>query len=602
MSQTQSFENLDPMTALLRCWILFCAGLVGFGWILSFFGELTPWAYAITLILLGIGEAAYLFKIERPAFKWRQLIKRLLSLRLLLPAIFGISATLLLAKGIVSPPFHDDGLCYRIPRAMNWIMEHRWHWLDAQDPRLDVLGTVSEWLSVPVLVLFRTDQLVFWPNWICHLFLPGLIFSVWRKLGVRPRVAWLSMWLLPTGFCFALQAVNTSNDSLGAFFVLAAFFFALKGNRSEAWSDFAFSILCMALATGVKLNLLSLGLGWAIAVGVGWKQLLSRPARSLGIVLAGALVSFVPTAYLNWSHARGWTGLDYVVSPPPWVNFICTTFQIIVQNLTPPLLTGPFSGPTIIPGLEGTAMGDLMQRGHLLPVIYSQVAIEQAGLGFIVSLAFVLIFLTTRARPTGSPLFSRRFWIFGGITVAFLHYMLFVGSDQAARLISPYYLLLLPALFVGREPRDYLPWYLYKLGVAAAMFAGLYLALFFTENPLANYFPLFYERLYWDERFMEETRLAIPSEEKTVGIIRFYNQRETWLWKPYGSRKVVELPMDPDVNELRRQGIEYVVVSNEMLALNHMTINSWLAQGPWTLVGSVVAGRDNSWYFVKLGK
>jgi len=180
--------------------------------------------------------------------------------------------------------------------------------------------------------------------------------------------------------------------------------------------------------------------------------------------------------------------------------------------------------------------------------------------------------------------------------------MFFVSSDQPARLICVYYLLLLPVLFVGRNLRPHIPWYLYKMTVAVAMFAGLYLALFFTENPLCNYFPNFNERLYWDGRFMDETRRVIPDEEKKVGIIRFYNQRETWLWKPYGTRKVVELPISPDPERVRDLGLNYIVVSNEMLVLNHLTIDSWLAGQPWTLAGSVVAGRDNTWYFVKIKK
>jgi hypothetical protein len=595
------------MTKWLRVWILLCTWLVALGWILSLFGALIPITYEIALGLFAIG---WFYKFREQTIsspKNRFIVRRLASRRLLLPYIFAITAALLLLKGIVTPPFHDDGLCYRIPRAMNWIMDHRWHWIGAEDARLDVLGTVSEWLSVPFLLIFHSDQLVFLPNWISYLFLPGLIFSVWRKLGVPPRIAWLSMWLLPTGFCFALQAVNTSNDSIGAFFVLAAIFFALKGCDSSAWGDLALSILCMALATGVKLNLLALGLAWIVAIVPGWKTLLSRPVSTLGTLFVAILVSFAPTAYFNSSHGRGWTGLEYVQPTPPLVNYVCTSFHLIVQNLTPPLLVGPHPAPYVIPGIQDTLLGQLMDKYFLPPVVYAQVAIEQAGLGFVVCIAFVLIFLTSQApvRPKSAVLFSmpsRRFLIFGSLTLAFFHYMFFVNSDQPARLICVYYLLLLPAFFVGRSPREAIPWFLYKIGVAIAMMAGLYLALFLTENPLCNYILRFDERLYWDWRDIETTRAVIPEQEKAVGIIRFYNQRQTWLWKPYGTRRVIELPLKPDANRVRELGINYLVISNEMLVINNLTIDSWLADQPWTLVGSVIAGRDNTWYFLKLKK
>jgi len=593
------------MKVFLGGWILFCAGLVALGWTFSFFGRLDSSFYWIATVLFVAGWSSLSAGAIQAVLNRKWNFRRLASLQLLLPGLFALSAVLLFAKGMTTPPFHDDGLCYRIPRAMNWIMEHRWHWIGAEDPRLDVLGTVSEWLTVPILLIFHSDQLVFLPNWICHLFLPGLIFSVWRKLGVSSRIAWLSMWLLPSGFCLALQAANTSNDSLGAFFLLAAFFFALKGGGSEKWSDFAFSILCMALASGVKLNLLSLALPWAIAVSAGWKILLSRPLRTLGTLLLAALISFVPTALFNCMNSSSWTGLAYVQSPPPWVNFLCNSFLILVQNLTPPMLAGPYAGPHQLSVIVGTPIGDLLERYSHLPAYYSQVPVEQAGLGFIVTITFALIFLASRRQPHlgGSlSLLSRRSLIFFGLWVAFLHYLLFVNSDQPARLICPYYLLLLPAFFVRRVPRPHLSWKFYKLIVGMAMCVGLYLALFFTENPFGDNLSYFNERRYWDERFLQEAHRVIPEKEKVVGMIRFYNQRETWLWKPYGTRKVVELPLSPNSVKARELGIDYLVVSNEVLVLDHQTIESWLAKEPWILVGSVVAGRDNTWYFVKSKK
>ena len=590
---------------LLRAWISLCAGLVALGWILSSFGGLTSLAYESALGLFVLFWLFYGKRIPKRYFKReRFLLRRLTSLRLLLPGIFVMSTLLLLLKGVMVPPCHDDGLCYRIPRAMNWIMDHRWHWISSEDFRLDVCGTVSEWLSVPILLLFKTDRLVFFPNWICHLFLPGLIFSVWRNLGVSSKIAWLAMWLLPSGFCFALQAVNTSNDSLGAFFILAAFFFALKGSPSKNWGDFAFSILCMALATGVKLNLLSLGLAWLIAMSAGWKTLLSRPALTTGALLGATLVSFVPTGFFNWWHGRGWTGLDYVPQTPPLVNFVCTTFRILAHNLMPPFFNCFDWVHALIHGIRNSLLGDLLNQRSLdiEPIFYIWIAIEQVGIGFIVLIGLILIFCITQPKQislksdiTGTIL-SKQNLILICLAVAFLHYLFFIGSDQPARLICPFYLLLTPIFFTGRALRKSVSWRACKLMTGMAMFAGLYMALFFTENPLYGFIPFFEVRSHWDERLKQEVAKVIPVDENTIGVVRFYNQRETWLWQPYGKRKIIEFSINPDPLRIKKFGVHYIVISKEMLVLNHLTIESWLATQPVTLVDSILASKDDHWY------
>ena len=50
--------------------------------------------------------------------------------------------------------------------------------------------------------------------------LPGLIYSVFIRLGIARKVAWHWMWLLPAGFNYALQAGSVANDAFGAVFAL----------------------------------------------------------------------------------------------------------------------------------------------------------------------------------------------------------------------------------------------------------------------------------------------------------------------------------------------------------------------------------------------
>ena len=546
----------------------------------------------------------------------RRWIPRLfLSLRLFLPGLFALSALLLFLKGISTPPSHDDGLCYRIPRAMSWIMDHHWHWLSATDRRLDILGTVSEWLSVPILMIFKTDRLVFLPNWISHLFLPGLIFSVWRSLGVSQKIAWLAMWLLPTGFCFALQAVNTSNDSLAAFFVMAAFFYALKKGAPKPWSDFALSILCMSLATGVKLNQIPFVLPWVVAMGAGWKTMFSRPGPVAAVLSWGALISFLPTALINWSHGRGWTGLSFDVLPPPGVNYVCTTYRILADNLMPPVVAFTPWGKPFLLGIQHSLLGGLLNQYYheAKPVFYVQLAIQQVGIGFIVSVLLVLMILATRGRRVSLKIDAvnahslRRSLIFLGLCVAFLHYLFFVNSDQPARLICTFYLLLTPVFFSGRVLRRWVPWRGCKLFAGMGMLAGLYLALFLAENPPFCLLHVLNERQQVEDRLKTEVNGILSGNEKTIGIIRDWNQREAWLWQPYGSRRVVEFPDRPDLVQIDRLGIRHLIISKKALDIDNLTIESWLAGQPWILDAYVQPEPNthgwypvnNNWYVVE---
>src|SRR5258705_12461599 len=109
-----------------------------------------------------------------------------------------------------------------------------------------------EWLSAPLLLFTKSDRGLFLLNFIPFLLLPGVVFSLFRRLGVRPKVAWQWMWLLPTGYTFLLQAGSTGNDTFPTIYALAAIDFACRAIVSRRSSDFWHSILSVALLTGAK--------------------------------------------------------------------------------------------------------------------------------------------------------------------------------------------------------------------------------------------------------------------------------------------------------------------------------------------------------------
>ena len=62
------------------------------------------------------------------------------------------------------------------------------------------------------------------------------------------KVAWWWMWLLASGWCFALQAGSIANDSFAAIYILAAVDLALRARETKSVSDLWLSLLAAALA------------------------------------------------------------------------------------------------------------------------------------------------------------------------------------------------------------------------------------------------------------------------------------------------------------------------------------------------------------------
>ncbi|MEI9864984.1 MAG: hypothetical protein WDN00_10595 [Limisphaerales bacterium] len=103
---------------------------------------------------------------------------------------------------MIYAPTHYTALCYHIPRVLNWLAAGEWHWIHTPVSRMNYPGCAFEWLTAPVLLFTGSDRGLFVINFIPFLLMPGLVYSVFTRLGVRARVAWQWMWLLPTGYGF----------------------------------------------------------------------------------------------------------------------------------------------------------------------------------------------------------------------------------------------------------------------------------------------------------------------------------------------------------------------------------------------------------------
>ncbi len=369
------------MLPFVRLWLWVSAFASLAGWGLSAAGELNRKGYAVCA---GVAAIVFFllrrkkhstFNIQRPTSnqtartgnigRWMLnvecstfLKKSFRRFRRPLPLCFGALAVLIFLGGAIHAPGNYTGLAYRAGRVLQWLSHGHWFWIDTEDYRMNDRACGIEWLSAPILLFTNSTRGLFLINFLPFLLLPGLIFSIFTRLGVRARVAWHWMWLLPTGYNFILQAGGIANDTFPTVYALAAVDFALRANQSGKrkaesgnifsgpFSNFSYSILAAALLTGAKASNLPLLLPWAIAIFPLVPLLRKKIASTALVVLLAAAVSFLPTAILNAHYLGDWSGLSIertgMDMKNPVVGVWGNALLLLLDNFTPPLF--PFAG------------------------------------------------------------------------------------------------------------------------------------------------------------------------------------------------------------------------------------------------------------------
>ena len=295
---------------LVRIWIWASVLASVAGWLLSALGQLNRIGYAVfcgvVVILLWLGRKQLDLIAPEWTLNWSKVRARF---RRWLPACFVGLAFLVLLGGALYPPTTHTAMTYRTPRVLHWLAEGHWHWIHTSNYRMNNRCCGLEWLSAPLLLFTGSDRSLFLINFIPFLLMPGLTFSVFTRLGVRPRVAWYWMWLLPTGYNFLLQAGSLGNDTFPTVYALAAVDFGLRAWASRRPADLWYSLLAAALLTGAKASNLPLLLPWAILMLGLWRLAMRRPVMSLIALSLAAVVSALPTAVLNVRYCGDWSGL-----------------------------------------------------------------------------------------------------------------------------------------------------------------------------------------------------------------------------------------------------------------------------------------------------
>src|SRR5205814_6991999 len=195
---------------LVKLWLWISVVATAAGWILSAIGELNRRGYLVILILtltfLLFSRKKWLGQFYTPGLR-----RKKPRFRRPLPLAFLILTLLIFLGAVLYPSTNHTALTYRIPRVLQWLAHGHLFWIHTSNYRMNDRACGIEWLSAPLLLFTQSDRSLFLLNFIPFLLLPGLVFSLFTRLGARPRVAWQWMWLLPTGYTFLLQAGSAGN-------------------------------------------------------------------------------------------------------------------------------------------------------------------------------------------------------------------------------------------------------------------------------------------------------------------------------------------------------------------------------------------------------
>ena len=608
------------------------------GWALSLIGQLNRVGYgvlgAVALLVLNEARARGAVKFRTSRWRWGRLFHRF---RRGFPLLFAVLAAVVLLSGLPYAPSNHTGLSYRLPRVLHWLQAGEWHWIFTPNLRMNTRACGIEWLSAPLLLFTKSDRGLFLLNFIPFLLLPGLLFSTLTRLGVRARVAWPWMWLLPTGYVFLLQAGSGGNDAYPVAYALAAVDFALRAWQSRRASDLWHSLLAIALLGGAKASNLPLMLPWFVLAAPLWRLLKEKPAATARVIALALLVSFLPTALLNYHYLDDWSALKYerpgMGMHNPVVGIWGNALLLLENNLCPPFF--PLAGwwnqnaLRLLPGFIVQPMVKYFEGGfHMLWELPTE---DWCGLGFGVTLLMLISAIwairgfrrrSESSLRVGLPRLVLRCAIISP-WMALLVYGAKSGMVTPARLIAPYYPLLLPLLLVGAEqaglvrqrwwrglawlvglmalavlvvtpPRPLWPAQtILKKAVAAA-----------PENRLLQRALKTYTVYSLRADPLPELREKLPAEVKIVGFLGTHDDLDISFWRPFGSRRVEQISHIAKPEDIRARKLQYAAISGLHFELAERSFADWLKEMraeviAETTVTIAVSVGPKKWYLVR---
>jgi hypothetical protein len=257
---------------------------------------------------------------------------------------------------------------------------------------------------------------------------------------------------------------------------------------------------------------------------------------------------------------------------------------------------------------------------------------DWAGIGFGVSMLLTISVLASFALRQHCHIASSsdreipawlRYCVLVAPWAALLAYCVKSGLVTAARLISPYYALLLPLLLIPAghawiiRQRWWrcLMWMVIALAVAVAVVvpgrplwpAQTILSASVAAHPgqpllarAARVYAVYGGR----SDPLAQVRALLPADVKVVGFMGTPDDIDISLWRPYGTRRVEHFLVKDSAEQIRARGIHYAVVSGLNLEETGTTLEAWLAKSNAELVATTnavvkVSDGPRLWHIVR---
>jgi hypothetical protein len=196
------------------------------------------------------------------------------------------------------------------------------------------------------------------------------------------------------------------------------------------------------------------------------------------------------------------------------------------------------------------------------------------------------------------------------------------GMVTLARIISPYYALLLPLLLASPAQSEIVRRWWWRAMVGVSLVLAFVVLILSPDRPLwpaqtiltkaAAQHPnqpllaralKVYTVYAGRSDSLAGVRALLPPDIKAVGFIGTGDDVDISLWRPYGGRRV-EIFLLTDPPEEIRQHVQYVVLGGANLKNYNLTLDAWLQKSGAELVATTnatirVAEGSQPWYVVK---
>jgi hypothetical protein len=340
---------------------------------------------------------------------------------------------------------------------------------------------------------------------------------------------------------------------------------------------------------------------------------------------------------LNKLHCGDWLGttieVPHLEMHRPLIGILGNVFQLLTNNFVPPffILASWWNqhAPLMLPQAWVVAMESNFDTGYFwLGELPTE---DWAGVGFGVSVLVAASMLAGLrygvARGEGWVAkpdlpFRLRRCVMMAAWVALLAYCIKSGLVTAARLISPYYPLLLPLLIVGAGQEEIIRHRWWKVLAGGVMVLAVAVLACVPGRPLWPAQTILSKAVaaHPQQRLLvraqkvysvyagrsdplADVRALLPGNIKVVGFMGTEDDIDISLWWPFGERRVEHFFLT-DPPEQIRQHVQCVVLGGFNLKEHNTTLDAWLQSSGAELVATTnamlkVAEGPQPWYVVR---